>query len=193
MNTPATLLCEPHAHSTWSDGVLPLRELVDLYGENGFDVLCVTDHVVPANDPRLPRRDGGPDYVNALNFQLYLAEIQAECERALERYGLLVIPGLELTFNDPDPGLAAHALAIGPHTFVSADAGLETALTDARTAGAALIAAHPYSLRAAIATRRAKTARWKREWRSLRPLIDRFELANRADVFDWVARAGLPL
>src|SRR5262249_53518043 len=40
------LLCELHAHSTWSDGELDLRALVDLYGQSGFDVLCVTDHVL---------------------------------------------------------------------------------------------------------------------------------------------------
>jgi predicted metal-dependent phosphoesterase TrpH len=192
MNTTAPLLCELHAHSTWSDGALRLRELVDLFGENGFDVLCVTDHTVRGNDPRSPHQNGRPVYVHELNFQHYLAEVRAECERALAHYGLLVIPGLELTFNDPDPSLAAHALAIGLHTFVSLDAGLETALGEARAAGAALIAAHPYSTRAAAATTRAKTARWGREWRSLQTLVDRFELANRADVFDWVAKAGLP-
>jgi hypothetical protein len=47
MHTPP-LLCELHAHSTWSDGDLTLTELVDLYGMHGFDVLCVTDHVLPA-------------------------------------------------------------------------------------------------------------------------------------------------
>jgi predicted metal-dependent phosphoesterase TrpH len=40
------LLCELHAHTRWSDGDLTVAELVDLYGRNGFDVLCVTDHVV---------------------------------------------------------------------------------------------------------------------------------------------------
>ena len=43
-----TLLCELHAHTTWSDGALSLPELVDVYGNAGFDVLCVTDHSVPA-------------------------------------------------------------------------------------------------------------------------------------------------
>jgi hypothetical protein len=40
------LLCELHAHTTWSDGQLTLPELVDLYGRSGFDVLAVTDHAV---------------------------------------------------------------------------------------------------------------------------------------------------
>ena len=45
------LLCELHAHSTWSDGELALAELVDLYGTHGFDVLVVTDHVLRSDDP----------------------------------------------------------------------------------------------------------------------------------------------
>jgi histidinol phosphatase-like PHP family hydrolase len=47
------LLGELHAHTTWSDGALTLRELVDLTGVRGFDVLCVTDHVVRRDDPWL--------------------------------------------------------------------------------------------------------------------------------------------
>ena len=45
------LLCELHAHTTWSDGVLSIAELVDLYGTAGFDVLCVTDHTARLDDP----------------------------------------------------------------------------------------------------------------------------------------------
>ena len=48
------LLCELHAHTRWSDGALTVPELVDLYGRNGFDVLCVTDHVNRSDDPWLP-------------------------------------------------------------------------------------------------------------------------------------------
>lgn len=45
------LLCELHAHTTWSDGALTLPELVDLYGRAGFDVLAVTDHVLRDGEP----------------------------------------------------------------------------------------------------------------------------------------------
>ena len=55
---PQPLLCELHAHTTWSDGTLSVQELVDLYGMAGFDVLCVTDHVVRADDPSGPMIGG---------------------------------------------------------------------------------------------------------------------------------------
>ena len=48
------LLAELHAHTTWSDGSLPLPALVDLYGSRGFDVLCVPDHA--CRTARVPRR-----------------------------------------------------------------------------------------------------------------------------------------
>src|SRR5579862_6050576 len=100
------LLSELHAHTTWSDGSLTVRELCDLYGRAGFDVLAVTDHTVPG------------DYVREASFGAYLDEIRAEGERARRLYDLLVIPGLELTHEDSDPTLAGHALALGLERFV---------------------------------------------------------------------------
>ena len=53
---------------------------------------------------------------------------------------MLVIPGLELTFNDPEPVLAAHAVAVGLREFVSVDDGIAEAMKG-RQAGAAIVAA----------------------------------------------------
>ena len=127
------LLCELHAHTTWSDGSLSVRELCDLYGRRGFDVLAVTDHTHRADL-----------HVTAGRFDAYLAEIEAEAERARRLYGLLVLPGLELTYDDPNSDLAAHAVAVGLREFVAVAGGLEQALAAARGRGAALVAAHPY-------------------------------------------------
>src|SRR5215469_9882644 len=106
------LLCELHAHTRWSDGTFTLPELVDLYGQNGFDVLAITDHVVRGDDPWLPP-DGPACGVHAANHAGYLAEIAAQAERAAHECDLLLVPGLELTYNDPDPLVAAHAVAVG--------------------------------------------------------------------------------
>jgi predicted metal-dependent phosphoesterase TrpH len=182
------LLCELHAHTTWSDGELPLRELVDLYGFSGFDVLCVTDHVVRSDDPWRAERDNGGSVTHAI-YDEYLAAVHEEAARARTRYDLLVLPGLELTFDDVDPSRGAHAVAVGLHEHVGLDDGLEAALSRARGAGAALIAAHPYAPAVAADAPRT-TARWALDpelWSS----VDRFELFNRADCFPWVAAAGL--
>jgi len=173
------LLCELHAHTTWSDGILSVRELCDLYGRHGFDVLAVTDHTLLR------------DHVQARDFGAYVAEIGHEAERALGLYGLLVIPGLELTHEPPEPEAAGHALAIGLHEFVGMGAGLEEALRAARAQGAALVAAHPYALDDALTGTRP-TAAFATDPARWAPLLDRFELLNRDTVFPWVVEAGLP-
>ena len=187
----APLLCELHAHTTWSDGAFSVSELVDLYGRNGFDVLCVTDHVNRTDDPWLPR--GAPwRGIHRHNHADYLAELDAQAERARREYDLLLVPGLELTYNDLDPFLAAHSVAVGCRSFVGIDDGIEAALVGARGEGAALVAAHPYrSRRGPIPSR--LTLRWSRDWRVLKDLVDRWELFNRLDLYGWVAGRGLPV
>ena len=176
------LLTELHAHATWSDGELTPRALVDLYGQAGFDVLAITDHVVES---------ARQECVRAETFAAYLDEIDAEAELARAVYGLLLVPGLELTVEDPDPSRAGHALAIGLHRFVGVDDGLDEALRQARAAGAALVAAHPYpladaGLAARVTGRFAADPEWAAE------AVDRFELFNRDEVFAWVAERRLP-
>ena len=65
------LLCELHAHTTWSDGALSPRELCDLYGRVGL---------------RCPRRHRSHDApggnVDGANFAEYLADLAAEAARA---------------------------------------------------------------------------------------------------------------
>jgi predicted metal-dependent phosphoesterase TrpH len=180
---PGALLSELHAHTTWSDGTLTTRELVDLYGAYGFGVLCVTDHTVRSGDPM-------PSSITATNWHAYVNELDREAERARRAYGLLLIPGLELTDNDPDPDESAHALAIGLRRFVSVEDGIVQALHAARAAGAAIVAAHPYAQ--GDATPHRPTRRLARESEAFCGLVDRWELFNRREVFSWIADRELP-
>jgi predicted metal-dependent phosphoesterase TrpH len=181
---PDPLLCEFHAHTTWSDGVLTPAELVDLYGRSGFDVLAITDHVV--------RDQPAAQALAAADHPAYLEEIEREAERAAALYGLLVIPGLELTYDDPDPRLGAHAVAVGLRRYVDVNRGLELALAEASAEGAALIAAHPYRLGDLGGTTRT-TARWSEEAYWAAAVVDRFEVCNRHEFFPWVAQERLPV
>jgi 3',5'-nucleoside bisphosphate phosphatase len=165
------LLCELHAHTVRSDGSQTIGQLIDAYGKAGFD--------------------GALEHVHAKNHSSYVMAIEIEAARARVQYDMLVLPGLELTYNDPDPLRAAHAVAVGLESFIGVDDGIERALVDARRQGAALIAAHPYPLSAAAEPPRA-TARFAADWPTLAPLVDRWELINRREVFGWVANAGLP-
>ncbi len=129
--------------------------------------------------------------INAANYDAYLAAVEAEAERARRVYRLLVIPGLELTYDDPDPAESAHAVAVGLRSFVDVAEGVEPMLRAARAHGAALVAAHPYPL-AAAATSHRRTARFEADRERLAALVDRYELFNRETLFGWVAEAGLP-
>jgi 3',5'-nucleoside bisphosphate phosphatase len=185
------LLCELHAHTRWSDGALTLPELVDLYGTSSFDVLAVTDHVVRRDSPWLPP-DGLPFGVHAGNHRDYLAEIAAQAERARREYDLLVLPGVELTYDDSDPYRAAHAVGVGLRAFVGLDDGIAAALERARAADAAVVAVHPYRRSSGEDPPARLTLKFSRDWRELQPFVDRWELFNRRELFPWVAENGLP-
>jgi predicted metal-dependent phosphoesterase TrpH len=43
------LLCDFHIHTNYSDGKLSVPEIIDFYGERGFDCICITDHLA---DPK---------------------------------------------------------------------------------------------------------------------------------------------
>jgi hypothetical protein len=184
------LLCELHSHTRWSDGELTVAELVDLHGRSGFDVLCITDHVVRSDDPWREEEGLRFSSIDEQTWPLYLAEVEREGARSWRTYGMLVVPGLELTFNDDEPVLAAHAVAIGLREFVPVDDGIAGAMRSAAEAGAAIVAAHPHADEPALRRGRL-TKRFSRD-AGLRGLAHRFELFNRTQLFGWIAEASLP-
>ena len=100
------------------------------------------------------------------------------------------MPGLELSYNDPDPApVGARAGARAPR-FVSVDEGIDQAIETAVQAGAALVAAHPFDDEPAPHPGRL-TQRFARD-PELSARVHRFELFNRTQLFSWVAKAGLP-
>jgi hypothetical protein len=177
------LLCELHAHTRWSDGSLTLPELVDLYGASNFDVLCLTDHRVRSDDHSARA-------VPAAAWHAYRNEIEREAVRALRTYGLLLIPGLELSDNHDEPARSAHVLALGLTDDVSLDGGLVAAIEAAHAQGAAIVAAHPYA--PDDCTPQRPTCRIWSERELFAPLVHRYELFNRREVFSWVAAEDLP-
>jgi hypothetical protein len=142
----------------------------------------------PARRRSWPLRHGRP-CVDATNVGAYLSAI--ERSRALSAYGLLLVAGLELTYNDPNPDRAAHAVAVGLHSLVAMDDGLGGAMENARAAGAAILAAYPHDSGPTPAVP-FPTRYLARRWRELRGLFDRVELFNGRQLFSWVAEAGLP-
>ena len=107
------LLCELHAHTRWSDGDLDVAELRRSPRPQRLRR--------PVRDrPRraLERPVAQPNGRRALRGRERPGPRTSPTSSARPRgawrtYGLLVLPGLELTFNDEEPVKAAHAVAVG--------------------------------------------------------------------------------
>jgi 3',5'-nucleoside bisphosphate phosphatase len=181
------LLCDFHVHTTWSDGRLSIREVVDLYGKTGrFDVIAITDHILMKRDLfgragrflSLGRRDFS---VMEARFDEYLGEIAREGLRAEREYGLLVIPGAEVTQNHIRSRKNSHIVALNIREYISADQSAEEILQAIRRQNALSVACHPHHR----TTRRVEIGTcylWDHRKR-LADLVDVWEAANRDDLF----------
>ena len=109
---PQMLLCDFHIHSNYSDGKLSVPEIIDFYGERGFDCICITDHLA---DPRrligklaeLANCTLGQEQVEE-----YFAVIERERQRAWRRYQMLVMTGIEFNKDGYTRKTSAHLLGI---------------------------------------------------------------------------------
>ena len=190
------LLCDFHVHTTWSDGRLSLREVVDLYGQTGrFDVIAITDHILMERDllkrasklMTLGRREFS---VTRERFEDYLAEIAFEAKRARKLYDLLVVPGAEITQNHFRSRKNSHIIALNIQEWISADQPARNILEEIRRQGAFSIACHPHHR----TTRRIEVSTcflWDNR-KKLVDLVDVWEAANRDDLFSVTSLKHFP-
>jgi predicted metal-dependent phosphoesterase TrpH len=181
------LLCDFHVHTRWSDGRLSVREVVDLYGRTGrFDVIAITDHILMKRDllgraARLATLGRCEFSVTPERFDAYLDDIAAEGRRAKQLYGMLVIPGAEITQNHIRSRKNSHIVALNIREHISADQPAEDILKEIRRQNALSIACHPHhrtTTRLEIGT----CYLWEHR-RRVAELVDVWEAANRDDLF----------
>jgi predicted metal-dependent phosphoesterase TrpH len=181
------LLCDFHIHTTWSDGRLSLREVVDLYGQTGkFDAIAITDHILMKKDflaraGRLATLGRRRYSITEATFDEYLADIAREGQRAKREYGMIVIPGAEVTQNHLRAKKNSHVIALGIKNYISADQNAEDILKEIRRQGAVSVACHPHHR----TTRRLEISTcylWDHR-QELAGLVDVWEAANRDDLF----------
>ena len=192
------LLCDFHIHTTWSDGALSVREIVDLYGGTGkFDVIAITDHILMKKDviaragriATLGRRAFG---VREQDFAAYLEDIRVQAARAWKQYGMLVVPGAEITQNriGGKGKKNSHIIALDVRSYVSADQSADDILREIRRQGALSIACHPHHR----TTRRIEISTcylWDHR-DELADLVDVWEAANRDDLFSVTSLKHFP-
>ena len=183
------LLCDFHIHTDYSDGSVGLRRVVDLYGQAGFDVIAITDHVVNGDTLMGKLAHRLKFSVTQNNFETYFCHVKEEAARAWERYRMLVIPGIEITKNSFSSNKAAHLLVLDIKEFIKACWDFEKIFLEAKRQDALTIACHPHHTSEAgfvdtlfLWNNREKYAKY----------IDAWEIANRDDVFNVISLKKYP-
>lgn len=183
------LLCDFHIHTKYSDGSVELRRTVDLFGQTGFDVIAITDHVVNGDSAFGKLAHRFRFSINEQNFPVYMERLREEAERAWNKYGMLIIPGVEISKNYLSSEKSAHILIIDIKEFIPACWSYEKIFLAAKEQDALVVACHPHHS-SEIATRdtlflwnnRDKYAKY----------IDAWEIANRDDVFNVISLKKYP-
>lgn len=177
-----------HIHTTYSDGVLSIREVVDLYGKAGFKALAITDHVCEEMTFLGKAALYLEKTLTKESFQSYLAEIEIEADRARVLYDMTLIPGVEITKNSLFNHRSAHIVILGIEKWISPDLCIYKICEEAKSQGALTIAAHP------VFTRNLEKQTyhlWDRK-EELKKVVDLWEVASGKLLFPEVQGEKLP-
>jgi predicted metal-dependent phosphoesterase TrpH len=185
------LLCDFHIHTKYSDGSVELRRTIDLFGQTGFDVIAITDHVVNGDNTLGKLVNRFRFSVTADNFEEYVAHIREEAERAWNKYGMLVVPGVEISKNYLSSEKSAHILILDIKDFISACWGYEKIFLAAKEQDALIVACHPHHTASKELTSRDTLFLWNNREKYAK-YIDAWEIANRDDVFNVVSLKKYP-
>jgi predicted metal-dependent phosphoesterase TrpH len=174
------LLCDFHIHTAFSDGALSLREVVDLYGSHGFDVVGISDHILDRHSvARIEAAGGDTRVVAEADFGEYQRAVWREAQRAWSEYHMLVIPGAEIT-NDTD---GYHILGIDIKRYIEPGQPVADIVAQAHEQGAIIVAPHPH--RGSVKGTGELMHLWDNHDRYV-GLFDAWEVANRDDLFNVV-------
>jgi processive 1,2-diacylglycerol beta-glucosyltransferase len=188
-SAPQMLLCDFHIHSNYSDGKLSVPEIIDFYGEHGFDCICITDHLAD------PKRLIGK-LSELANFTLgreqveeYFAVIERERERAWRRYKMLVMTGIEFNKDGFTRKTSAHLLGIDLKTPIDASLEIPELIAQIHSQGALAVASHPHVMKSEWGK---NTLYFWENQEKYASLLDAWEIANRNNIFNDVGLKRLP-
>lgn len=183
------LLCDFHIHTKYSDGSVELRRTVDLFGQTGFDVIAITDHVVNGDSAFGKLAHRFRFSINEQNFPVYMERLREEAERAWNKYGMLIIPGVEISKNYLSSEKSAHILIIDIKEFIPACWSYEKIFLAAKEQDALVVACHPHH--SSEITTRDTLFLWNNRDKYAK-YIDAWEIANRDDVFNVISLEKYP-
>jgi PHP family Zn ribbon phosphoesterase len=182
-------LIDLHIHSTFSDGKLTIPEVIDFYGSRGFKIIAITDHLCEEKSFLGKASRVLKKTLTRENFHNYLLTIQLEGQRALKQYGMLVIPGIEITKNYISFKRSAHIVALGVSEYIAADDSVLDIISQIKAQGALAIAAHPVSTQ--MIGHQTYHLWDLRE--QLKDKFDAWEVASGPHIFEQVKLSGLPM
>ncbi len=130
-----------HIHSNFSDGQLSISEIVDLYGSKGFSAIALTDHLADSKTLTGQLTQHLKLSLTEKTMDLYLSTLKKEAERALQKYNMHVIPGVEVTLNSWSRSKGAHLVFLNVDQYINPNQEIEELLIQNKKYFS--IAAHP--------------------------------------------------
>jgi predicted metal-dependent phosphoesterase TrpH len=118
-----------------------------------------------------------------------MSDIAEETKRAWDRYGLLIIPGVEITKNSFSSDKSAHLLLIDIKEFIPASWSYEKIFLEAKKQDALVVACHPH--RTSEKSFKDTLFLWNNRDKYAK-YIDAWEIANRDDVFNVISLKKYP-
>ncbi len=187
--SPQMLLCDFHIHSNYSDGKLAVPDIVDLYGEHGFDCICITDHLADPSRLLGKLAELANCTLGREQVQEYFAVIERERHRAWRRYKMLVMTGIEFNKDGYTRKSSAHLLGVDLKSPIDASLDIPKIIEKIHEQGGLAIASHPHIMK----------SEWGKNtlylWENqdiFAPLLDAWEIANRNNIFNDIGLKRLP-
>jgi len=176
-------------HTNYSDGKLTLPDLVDFYGQRGFDCICITDHLA---DPRrligkLARLSNLTVGENQLDE--YFDVIERERKRAWRKYGMIVLTGIEFNKDGYTKKTSAHLLGIDLKSPINSALDLPETIAQIHGQRGLAVASHPHVMKSEWGKNTLYL--WENQ-DTFAPLLDAWEIANRNNLFAPVGMKRLP-
>lgn len=138
------LLCDFHIHTTYSDGTMGVRDVIDFYGQMNFDAIAITDHILDSFSANLPKQILPYNWLkNENEFYTYFEEVSDEISRARKEYDMLVIPGVEFTNYIAN----LHVVGVDIKQYIEVSSKMDDTLMIAKSQDMLLIGAHPWDTR----------------------------------------------
>jgi processive 1,2-diacylglycerol beta-glucosyltransferase len=183
------LLCDFHIHTNYSDGKLSVPEIIDFYGERGFDCICITDHL--ADPKRLIGKLAELSNMTLAQEQIgeYFEVIERERQRAWRRYKMLVMTGIEFNKDGYTKKTSAHLLGIDLKSPIDASLDIPEIIAKIHSQGGLAVASHPHIMKSEWGKNTLYL--WENQ-EKFAPLLDAWEIANRNNIFNDIGLKRLP-